>query len=144
MNKKEKNRKGVLYSTDPDFEYEYENDESKTLDNHKQNLEVWIDKKHRAGKTCVLIKGFIGKEDDLKSLAKILKSKCGVGGSVKNGEILIQGNVRDKIIDILEKEGYNTKKVGGYQVQKMTKEEIDVRRSTTNEMGLRLVVKDAS
>ena len=69
MNKKEKYRKGVLYSTDPDFEYEYENDESETLDNHKQNLEVWIDKKHRAGKTCVLIKGFIGKEDDLKSLA---------------------------------------------------------------------------
>ena len=113
MNKKEKNRKGVLYSTDPDFEYEYENDESETLDNHKQNLEVWIDKKHRAGKTCVLIKGFIGKEDDLKSLAKILKSKCGVGGSVKNREILIQGNVRDKIIEILNSMKYNTKRIGG-------------------------------
>lgn len=113
MNKKEKYRKGVLYSTDPDFEYEYENDESVTLDNHKQNLEVWIDKKHRAGKTCVLIKGFIGKEDDLKSLAKILKSKCGVGGSVKNREILIQGNVRDKIIEILNSMKYNTKRIGG-------------------------------
>ena len=113
MNKKKKNRTGVLYSTDPDFEYEYENDESKTLDNHKQNLEVWIDKKHRAGKTCVLIKGFIGKEDDLKILAKSLKSKCGVGGSIKNGEILIQGDVRDKIIEILNSMNYNTKRVGG-------------------------------
>ena len=113
MNKKRENRKGVLYSTNPNFEYEYENDESKTLDNHKQNLEVWIDKKHRAGKTCVLIKGFIGKEDDLKSLSKILKSKCGVGGSIKNGEILIQGNIRDKVMKILEKEGYNYKRVGG-------------------------------
>ncbi len=113
MNKKGKNRKGVLYSTDPDFEYEYENDESKTLDNHNQNLEVWIDKKHRAGKTCILIKGFIGKEADLKSLAKILKSKCGVGGSVKNREILIQGDVRDKIIDILNSMNYNTKRIGG-------------------------------
>ena len=114
MNKKGKNRKGVLYSTDPDFEYEYENEASETLDNDDQNLEIWIDKKHRGGKTCVLIKGFIGRNEDIKALSKTLKSKCGVGGSVKNGEILIQGNVRDKIIDILEKEGYNTKKVGGY------------------------------
>ena len=111
MNKK--NKKGVLYSTNPDFEYEYEEDNTETLPNQEQILEIWIDTKHRAGKTCVLIKKFIGKNKDLKSLAKILKSKCGVGGSVKNGEILIQGNVRDKVIEILANEGYNYKRVGG-------------------------------
>ena len=114
MNKKDKKRKGILYSTNPGFQYEYENEITETLENHAQNLEVLIDKKHRAGKTCVLIKGFIGRNEDLKTLSKKLKRKCGVGGSVKDGEILIQGNVRDKIIDILIKEGYNTKKVGGY------------------------------
>ena len=112
MNKKSKKRQGILYSTDPNFEYKYEED-IQTLPVNDQKLEVWIDKKHRAGKTCVLIKGFVGKKDDLKSLSKILKQKCGVGGSVKDGEIIIQGNVRDKIIDILNNEGYQTKRVGG-------------------------------
>ena len=83
-----------------------------TLSKEKQNLEVWIDK-HRAGKTAVIIKGFIGNNDDLKSLSKMLKTKCGVGGSAKKGEIIIQGDVRDKIMDILRKEGYNFKRVGG-------------------------------
>ena len=95
MAKKGKNRKGVMYSTNPDFEYEYENDELETLPNNEQNLKVYIDK-HRAGKIAVIIKEFIGTTEDLKSLGKLLKSKCGVGGSVKNGEILIQGNIRDK------------------------------------------------
>ena len=113
MNKQKKNRKGILYSTNPNFEYEYEENTFETLSNKDQNLEVWIDKKHRAGKTCVLIKGFIGSDNDLKILAKSLKSKCGVGGSIKNGEILIQGNVRDKIIEILNSMNYNTKRVGG-------------------------------
>ena len=113
MNKQKKNRKGILYSTDPNFEYEYEENTFETLSNKDQNLEVWIDKKHRAGKTCVLIKGFIGSDNDLKILAKSLKSKCGVGGSIKNGEILIQGDVRDKIIEILNSMDYNTKRVGG-------------------------------
>ena len=113
MNKQKKNRKGILYSTDPNFEYEYEENTFETLSNKDQNLEVWIDKKHRAGKTCVLIKGFIGSDNDLKILSKSLKSKCGVGGSIKNGEILIQGDVRDKIIEILNSMDYNTKRVGG-------------------------------
>ena len=112
MNKKGKNRKGVMYSTNRDFEYEYENDEMETLPNNEQNLKVCIDK-HRAGKIAVIIKKFIGNTEDLKSLGKLLKSKCGVGGSVKNGEILIQGNIRDKVMSILEKEGYNYKRVGG-------------------------------
>ena len=112
MDKKGKNRKGVMYSTNPDFEYEYENDEMETLPNNEQTLKVCIDK-HRAGKIAVIIKEFIGTTDDLKSLGKLLKSKCGVGGSAKNGEIIIQGNIRDKIMEILEKEGYNYKRVGG-------------------------------
>ena len=112
MNKKGKNRKGVMYSTNQDFEYEYENDEMETLPNNEQNLKVCIDK-HRAGKIAVIIKEFIGTTEDLKSLGKLLKSQCGVGGSVKNGEILIQGNIRDKVMSILEKEGYNYKRVGG-------------------------------
>ena len=112
MNKKGRNRKGVMYSTNRDFEYEYENDEMETLPNNEQNLKICIDK-HRAGKIAVIIKEFIGTTEDLKSLGKLLKSKCGVGGSVKNGEIIIQGNIRDKVMEILEKEGYNYKRVGG-------------------------------
>ena len=112
MNKKGENRKGVMYSTNRDFEYEYENDEMETLPNNEQNLKVCIDK-HRAGKVAVIIKEFVGTTEDLKSLGKLLKSQCGVGGSVKNGEILIQGNIRDKVMSILEKEGYNYKRVGG-------------------------------
>ena len=112
MGKNKKNRKGVLYSTNPDFEYEYDEDEMKTLHPNQQNLQVCIDK-HRAGKIAVLIKGFIGNTDDLKSLGKMIKTKCGVGGSVKNREIIIQGNIRDKVMEILEKEGYNYKRVGG-------------------------------
>ena len=113
MTKKGKNREGIVYSTDSNFEYKYREEEMNTLPSKQQHLEIWIDKKHRAGKTCVLIKGFIGKKEDIKSLAKILKSKCGVGGSVKEGEILIQGHVRDKVIQILQKLRYNTKKIGG-------------------------------
>ena len=112
MDKKEKNRKGVMYSTNRDFEYEYENDEMETLPNNEQNLKVCIDK-HRSGKIAIIIKEFVGTTEDLKSLGKLLKSKCGVGGSVKNGEIIIQGNIRDKVMEILEKEGYNCKRVGG-------------------------------
>ena len=112
MDKKAKNRKGVMYSTNPDFKYEYENNELETLSNNKQNLKVCIDK-HRAGKVAVIIKEFVGTTEDLKSLGKLLKSKCGVGGSVKNEEIIIQGNIRDKVMEILEKEGYNYKRVGG-------------------------------
>ena len=108
MNKKFK--KLNFYSTNPDFKYD--DDLEETISKDKQNLEIWIDK-HRAGKTAVIIKGFIGNNNDLKSLSKMLKTKCGVGGSAKKGEIIIQGDVRDKIMDILRKEGYNFKRVGG-------------------------------
>ena len=112
MAKKGKNRKGVMYSTNPDFEYEFEGEEVETLPNNEKHLKVCIDK-HRAGKIAVIIKEFIGTTEDLKSLGKLLKSKCGVGGSVKNGEIIIQGNIRNKVMEILEKERYNYKRVGG-------------------------------
>ena len=112
MGRNKKNKKGVMYSTNPDFEYEYEDNEVETIANNQQNLKVCIDK-HRAGKSVVIIKDFIGTTDDLKSLGKILKEKCSVGGSAKNGEIIIQGNVRDKVMEILEKEGYYYKSVGG-------------------------------
>ncbi len=112
MAKKKKNRIGVMYSTNPDFEFENEQTEA-TLVPSEQQLEVWIDRKQRGGKTATLVKGFVGEEADLKALGKLLKSKCGVGGSAKDGEIIIQGNVRDKVMEILDKEGYNYKRVGG-------------------------------
>ena len=112
MDKNNKNRKGVMYSTNPDFEFEYENEKMDTLSNNQQNLKVCIDK-HRAGKIAIIIKGFVGTAADLKALGKILKAKCGVGGSAKNGEIIIQGDLRDKVMAILAKESYNYKRVGG-------------------------------
>ena len=112
MMKNKKGRKGVMYSTNPDFEFKYKNQETKTLTNSNQNLKVCIDK-HRAGKIAVIIKDFVGNTDDLKALGKLLKTKCGVGGSAKNGKIIIQGDVRDKVMEILQKEGYNYKRVGG-------------------------------
>ena len=112
MRRNKGNRKGIMYSTNPDFEYKYENQEIETLPASEQNLKVCIDK-HRAGKIAVIIKGFVGTTKDLKVIGKMLKIKCGVGGSVKNGEIIIQGNMREKVMGILEKEGYNYKRVGG-------------------------------
>ena len=112
MKKNKNNRKGMIYSTNPNFEFEYDNEEMDTLANNQQNLKVCIDK-HRAGKIAVILKGFVGTTDDLKALSKILKARCGVGGSTKNGEIIIQGDIRDKVMDILAKEGYNYKRVGG-------------------------------
>ena len=114
MAKKKKEKVNIVYSTNPDYGYEYDEEaEAETLPNNKQKLYVSIDKKSRAGKEVTLIEGFVGLEDDLKELGKLLKSKCGVGGSVKDGEILIQGNFRDKIITLLENEGYSTKRKGG-------------------------------
>ncbi|MFA5573485.1 MAG: translation initiation factor [Brumimicrobium sp.] len=110
---KSKNRKGVVYSTNPDFNYDDEINEEETLANEDQLLYVSIDRKQRKGKEVTLIEGFVGTDYDLKTLAKSLKSKCGVGGTAKDGEILIQGNFRDKIIEILQKEGYKTKRKGG-------------------------------
>ncbi len=109
-----KDRLGMVYSTNPDFQYEKEDEQqSETLPNNKQTLCIEIDRKGRKGKAATLITGFVGSDDDLKELARVLKSKCGVGGSTRDGEILIQGEFRDKIIQILQAEGYKTKRVGG-------------------------------
>lgn len=109
-----KNRINVVYSTNPNYEYDFDNDDIETLPENKQQLKVMIDRKQRKGKSVTLIKGFIGNDDDLKTLAKLLKSKCGVGGSVKDGEILIQGEFKSKVYDLLLNLGYNqTKQVGG-------------------------------
>ena len=114
MSKKEKSRGNVVYSTNPDFQFQhYEEEEQDTLPNNQQRCYVSIDRKQRAGKEVTLIEGFTGTEDDLNDLGKLLKSKCGVGGTVKDNEILIQGNFKDKIYDLLVKEGYTqTKKKG--------------------------------
>lgn len=111
MSKKKNNKIGVMYSTNSNFDFEYEQEEE-TLAIEDQLLEVWLDKKNRNGKVASVIKGFVGTDSDLKDLAKELKSACGVGGSSKNGEIIIQGNVRDKIMELLNKKGYKTKRVG--------------------------------
>lgn len=105
-----KNRKNIVYSTNPDFEYET-NDvvEEETLPISEQRLRVFIDKKQRGGKVVTLITGFVGTQEDLTNLSKLLKNKCGVGGSAKEGEILIQGEKKTKVIEILQKEGYHVR-----------------------------------
>lgn len=114
MSKKDKHRVNVVYSTNPNYSYSLDNErKQETLPNGKQHLKIMLDKKQRAGKSVTLIQGFVGTNDDLNTLAKQLKNKCGVGGTAKEGEILIQGDFREKIIDLLTKEGYNVKRVGG-------------------------------
>ena len=110
---KNKSRINVVYSTNPNFAYENPTQgEQKTLPPAQQNLKIMLDKKQRAGKSVTLITGFIGSSDDLNELGKKLKTKCGVGGTAKEGEILIQGEFCDKIFEMLTKDGYKVKKVG--------------------------------
>ncbi len=111
MSKKDKRRTGVIYSTDPEFDYETnETEQPDTLPNNKQMLEIALDKKQRGGKKVTLVSGFIGKEEDLKELGKLLKQFCGVGGSVKDNIIIIQGDMRDKAAQYLEKVSIKHKK----------------------------------
>jgi len=115
MSKKKKNndwkkRDGVVYSTADSFDFDYNNGEDQdTLPPNEQSLRVQLDKKARAGKKVTLVTGFVGLEDDLKDLGKQLKSKCGVGGSAKDGEIIVQGDLRPKVAEILDKMGYRTR-----------------------------------
>ncbi|SRR5690554_3436086 len=103
---------GFVFSTDKEFDLNPIEEEI-TLDPEEQRLEAHLDKKNRGGKVVTVIKGFEGTVDDLKQLAKQLKTHCGVGGSVKDGEIIIQGNFRDKIMEWLQTKGYKVKRVGG-------------------------------
>ena len=106
-----KDRLNVVYSTNPDFKYEsIEEEEAETLPKNQQKLRIFVEKKGRGGKTVTLIKGFIGTEEDLKELGKLLKTKCGVGGSVKDNEIIIQGDFKQRITDLLKVEGYTQTK----------------------------------
>lgn len=106
---------GFVFSTnqDEDFSSFAEDDKQENLKPQKQHLEAHFSNKGRGGKTVTIIKGFVGSEDDLKELGKILKTKCGVGGSVKDGEIVIQGNYRDKIMQILQDMNYKVRRIGG-------------------------------
>lgn len=109
-----KDRLNVVYLTNPDFKYELDDEEEQTtLQPSQQRLRVQLDRKNRGGKVVTLVTGFIGTEDDLKELGKFLKSKCGVGGSSKDGEIIVQGDFKQKVLELLKKEGYaQTKTVG--------------------------------
>jgi len=105
---------GIMYSTDPSFAYEdLQPAHDEPLNNAQQDLRVTLDRKNRGGKAVTLITGYSGSDEQLQVLAKFLKSKCGVGGAAKDGEILIQGDFRDKVILLLQKDGYKVKKSGG-------------------------------
>ena len=111
---KKSNTKGIVYSTNPNFIYEEDHKESNSnkINNKEQILYIHLEK-HRAGKKMVIIKNFLGEINHMKDLARKIKTKCSVGGSVKKGEIIIQGDIRDKVIEILKREGYVCKKSGG-------------------------------
>lgn len=113
--KSKKNRIGVVYSTNDNYDYDHDDDgeEMEDLAPNQQKLRVMIDRKQRKGKDVTLVTGFVGSEDSLKELGKYLKQKCGVGGSAKNGEMLIQGNQRDKVVTLLKEKGYTQTKASG-------------------------------
>lgn len=109
-----KARLGMVYSTDPNYRYETAREtEPETLPPARQQLRVWLDRRQRAGKTATLVKGFVGSDADLRELARMLKTGCGVGGAAKDGEIIVQGDHRDRVLEILAKAGYGCKKAGG-------------------------------
>jgi len=110
--KKNPKEGGVVYSTNPNFKIDVESEETAPELPDQQDLRVWLEKNHRGGKTATVIKGFFGKDEDLNDLGKSLKQKCGTGGSVKDGEIIIQGDHRDKIMNLLLAAGYKAKKAG--------------------------------
>ncbi len=103
----------VVYSTNPNFSFSNNEQEEETLLPKDQDLRVMRNSKHRGGKTVTIVTGFVGSENAMNDLAKMLKTKCGVGGTAKDGEIIIQGDLRDKIFDLLVAAGYKTKKAGG-------------------------------
>ena len=109
-----KERLNIVYSTNPDYKYEMNDDEEQTtLPSAQQRLRVQLDRKNRGGKVVTLVTGFVGTDNGLKELGKLLKSKCGVGGSAKDGEIIVQGDFKQRVIDLLKAEGYTqTKPVG--------------------------------
>lgn len=104
---------GTVYSTNPNFQFEYDETEVATLEPAKQNLRVMLDKKQRAGKKVTLITGYQGSDFDLALLGKELKTACGVGGSAKDGEIILQGDFREKVRDLLIQKGYTKTKISG-------------------------------
>ncbi len=104
---------GIIYSTNKKNNNTEEQEEIEIIPNHEQTLDVYIEKKNRGGKIAVVIRGFIGSSKELKKLCKMLQKNCGVGGSSKNKEIIIQGDIRDKVIGILNQKGYKTKRIGG-------------------------------
>jgi translation initiation factor 1 len=109
-----KDRLGVVFSTDPDFHFEAGNDsDAETLPPQQQKLRVMVDRKQRKGKEVTLVTGFIGSQTDLEALGRQLKQQCGVGGTVKDGEILVQGNHRQRVYDLLIKTGYSQTKMAG-------------------------------
>lgn len=109
-----KARLGMVYSTNPDFNYPTEEPTPGTTPApERQELRIWLDRKQRGGKTVTLIKGFVGSDEALNELARLLKTRCGVGGAAKEGEIIIQGDHRDRVTEILTKAGYKCKKAGG-------------------------------
>jgi translation initiation factor 1 len=106
MAKKNKPKDGIVYSTDPSFSFEEENEIQETLPPSEQRLKVRTDSKHRAGKLVTLVTGFVGNTEDLETLGKKLKTYCGTGGAVKDGEIIVQGDQKSKVLQWLLKEGY--------------------------------------